>query len=245
MSPSETAASTFEDHPARDGRFPEFIDWLLAAIIGLSGLIALVGATALLFAVDEDVMAEGVERETMTMTVFTRELTEAETLEVTEAVVSWTGIGMLVVGIGLVLFALWYLVRRRRAHRRARTGEPTDSYWAFAVMGGVATALLSFLPLSPAIGGAIAGYLERGEADRALSVGALAGFLPTVSLLVITAFVLAGMVVGMLAIEEAGMAVLMAATMLFAIVFIAVVAAGLGAIGGYLGGWFAEKQARE
>lgn len=161
MGSTPTGSTDVEGHPAADGPLPEFVDWILGALIALSGLGLVVGGTALVFGVDRAVLAEGVEDGTITVTIGMTELTDAETLEVTDAIVSWMGPGLILTGLAMTLFGIGYIIMRRRAHRRSQVGESVSSYGAFAVLGGVVTALLSFLPISPAIGGALAGYLEE------------------------------------------------------------------------------------
>lgn len=46
-----------------------------------------------------------------------------------------------------------------------------------AVIGAVASIVLSFVPLSPVLGGAVAGYLEGGTSSDGLRVGAISGVL--------------------------------------------------------------------
>ncbi|MDS0283128.1 DUF5518 domain-containing protein [Haloarcula onubensis] len=46
-----------------------------------------------------------------------------------------------------------------------------------AAIGAVASIVLSFVPLSPVLGGAIAGYLQGGTRSDGLRVGALSGVL--------------------------------------------------------------------
>lgn len=240
---SAAGSSGLDDHPLAENPPPEFVDWLLGALVALAGLFSVVGGTAVVALVDRDVLAEGIREETITVTVMTAELTEAEMIELAAAVVTWTGIGLLVTGVGLVAFAVWYVWARHRAHRRARAGEAISSYISFAVLGAVITVVLSFLPVSPIFGGALAGYLERGESGRTVSVGALAGLLPALPILVLLVFVLGGVISGMLAIGQAGVAAVIAATLLLSMLLLATISAGLGALGGYAGGWIAERRA--
>jgi len=46
-----------------------------------------------------------------------------------------------------------------------------------AVIGAVASIVLSFVPLSPVLGGAVAGYLQGGTRSDGLRVGAISGVL--------------------------------------------------------------------
>lgn len=231
-------------HPAVNGPLPAFVDWLLSALVAAGGLLSLAGGAALVFVVDRAFLAEGIEEGTITVTAFTAELTEAEMLDVTDAVVSWAGVGLLLTGVGMLLFAAGYVVSRHRARRRAeRDDEPLRSYGAHAVLGAVATGVLSFLPFAPGVGGALAGYLERGDSDRTVSVGALAGLLAVAPALSVLVFVLGGLVTGLRAVEQGGMAILSGVTVLFAVLLVATIGAGLGALGGYVGGRLAESRA--
>jgi hypothetical protein len=49
------------------------------------------------------------------------------------------------------------------------------SIYVNALVGAVATFVLSWLPLSPVLGGAVAGYLQGPDTSRGLRAGALAG----------------------------------------------------------------------
>lgn len=54
--------------------------------------------------------------------------------------------------------------------------SPTDGRFLLnAVVGAVAGLVLGFVPLSPGIGGAMAGYLQGGSRGDGLRVGAVAG----------------------------------------------------------------------
>lgn len=242
MVDSATETRDWEGHPAAGGPVPEFVDWILGACLAVAGMLSLIGGGATLFLVDRALLVEGIEDEAVTVTIGTTELTDAEAVTVAEALISWTGIGLVVTGFGMLLVAVWYVVSRRRAHRRAGDGERVSSYTSFAALGAAATVLLSFVPLSPALGGAIAGYLERKESERTVSVGTLAGVLPIVPLLVLIAFVLVGLVVGLLAVDQSAAAVVTGLAMFFAILLMATMSAALGAIGGYLGGRLADRQ---
>lgn len=232
---------TPEEHPTADGPLPEFVDWLVGAAIALGGFLSLIGGSALAFVVEREDLAQGIEEGTITVTIFTADLTEEEMLEVIDAVRSWAGVGLLVTGAGMILFAAGYVAVRHRTRRRAGTGEPVASYGAHAVLGAVVTGVVSFLPFSPGVGGAVAGYLERGDSDRTVSVGALAGLLAMLPVLVVLLFVLGGLAAGLRGVNQSGIAILTGATMLFALMLVATVGAGLGALGGYVGGRLAER----
>lgn len=244
MGDSATKTRDWDGHPAADGPLPEFVDWILGACLaGVAGVLSLVGGIAIAFLVDRALLVDGIEDEAVTVTIGTTELTDAEAVTVTEALVSWTAIGLVVTGLGMVLVAVWYVVSRHRTHRRSSDGERVSSYASFAALGAAATVFLSFVPFSPALGGAIAGYLERSHSERTVSVGTLAGVAPIVPLLVFLVFVLVGAVVGMLAVDQTGAAVVTGLAMFVAMLLTATVGAALGALGGYLGGHLAEQRA--
>lgn len=241
MDTTPSESPNVDSHQTTSHSLPEFVDWLLGVLIALGGLSLIVGGSALIFAVDRAVLEQGIEDETITVTIGLTELTDAETLTVTDTVVSWVGPGLLITGLGIVVFAVGYVISRHRSHRRTGTGEALNSYGTFAVLGAVITAVLSFIPLSAAFGGALAGYLESGESDRTVSVGALAGILPLLPMLVVGLFALGGLVSGLLAIDQVGNAMFVGAVFFLSMVVIAAIGAGLGALGGYIGGQFAER----
>lgn len=243
MTHDETAGAetrNFDGHPAADGPLPEFVDWILGVLIALGGLLSVIGGSALVFLVDRETLAEGIEEGTITVTIFTADLTEDEMLEVVAAVVSWSGAGLLITGIATILFAAGYVVVRHRKRQQAWKGERIPSYGANVVFGAVATGVFSVIPFSPGIGGALAGYLERADSDRSVSVGALSGLLAMLPILVTLLFVLGGLITGLIVIDQSGMALLTGATMLFVLMVVATIGAGLGALGGYVGGRLAE-----
>lgn len=220
---------------------PEYVDWIVGVIIALGGLALTVGGSALAFVVDRGLLAEGAESGQITMGIVERELTEAEMLDLTTAIVDWTGIGLLVTGIGLVLFAIAYVAVRHRARRDLADGERVVTYRANAVLGGVATAVLSFIPFSPVVGGGLAGYLEQGESGRSVSAGGVAGFLAMVPALAILVFVTVGLYSGFGAVGEAGLGIVVVTAMLLALLFVAAYGAALGAVGGFAGGRLADQ----
>lgn len=103
-----------------------------------------------------------------------------------------------------------------------------------ALVGGVVGVVLSFIPASPILGGAVAAYLERGTSRDGLVVGAVAGAMMLVPYLLFGAAVLVIMGVGGAPIWFA----LLAFGMLFAGALYTV---GLSALGGYLG-WYLRQE---
>lgn len=238
---TDTANTEDTGPPAVGPRLPEFVDWIAATLIALAGVALSVGGSVLTFVVTRDLIEAGVESGQITVLIFERDLTEAEMLEVTLAIVTWTGWGLVVTGIALVLFAIGYVVVRHRTYRQTPDTESAGSYRSYAVLGAVATGILSFLPFSPVLGGGAAGYVEHFGTGRTVSVGALSGFLAMVPILLILVFVTIGLYAGLATVQYSGLGIVTAAAMLFALLFTAAYGAGIGALGGFAGGWVAER----
>lgn len=106
-----------------------------------------------------------------------------------------------------------------------------------AVVGAVVTVVTSFLPLSPAIGGAVAGYLQRRDG---LAVGALSGLLAAIPLVlflglflgVLTVLLGIGAPRGLFGVGFLGV-LLLALLVVYSVLF--------GAAGGYLGVYLYEE----
>ncbi len=234
-SPSSESASNESSftHP-----LPGFVHWLVAALLALVGLALLVGATALTVVVDRQMIAEGVASGQVEST-----LTDAQTVEVASAVATWTGLGLFLAGGLVLVVAVAYLVAQRRRPEAGEGGEEAQSYfWTSAVLGAVVSGVLSFVPFSPALGGAVAGYLEQPESGRTVGAGAASGLVAAAPVILVMVFVLVGVSLGLLAIEKSGLAVLVAVVILLAVAFAAAFGAGLGALGGYVGGRFADPE---
>ena len=240
--------STITDAPDASGQqlggspLPAVVDWALAVAIALGGLVWIVGGSALAFLVDRAVLAEGIEGGTVSVTFLSVDLTESELLEVSSAVVSWAGIGLVLIGVGMVLFAGGYAIRRRRALRRYRAAGEGSSFGSFVVLGAVASAVLSFLPFSPAFGGALAGYLERGESERSVGAGALSGLLTILPFVGLVLFTAGGLLAGLRGVTGPGLTVFVVTSVILTLAAGTAISAGLGAIGGYAGGRFAERR---
>ncbi|MFC7116410.1 DUF5518 domain-containing protein [Natronoarchaeum sp. GCM10025703] len=237
---NDTTNSEGTTTPEVGPQLPEFVDWIAATVIALIGVALTVGGTALAFAVDRDLLESGVESGQITVIVFERDLTEAEMLEFTQEIVTWTGWGLLVTGIGLVLFAIGYVVVRHRAYRQLPDDESAGSYLSSAVLGALVTGILSFLPFSPVFGGGAAGYLERYGSGRTVSAGALSGFLAIIPALVILVFVTIGLYIGLAAVQYSGLGIVAGAAMLFGVLFTGAYGTAFGALGGFAGGRLAE-----
>lgn len=123
------------------------------------------------------------------------------------------------------------------SYRSRRTGVN-------ALVGGVASIVLAFLPLSPLVGGFVSGYLHDADRSAAIRVGALAGLVALVPLLFLglVVFLFVG---GGLAVAGAPRAsVVFVFVVLVGGTFAVLYTVGLSAVGGYLGAIVAEDYRR-
>lgn len=107
-----------------------------------------------------------------------------------------------------------------------------------AVVGAVVTVVVAFLPLSPTIGGAVSGYLQRGGLREGAKVGGLVGLFAMVPL-----YVALLVVVPLFVIYPFGVPTLPFDTTLYALglfVAVGVYTVGLGVLGGVIGAYLAE-----
>lgn len=215
---------------------PGVLDWVLGGLVAFGGLLfALAGF--LVFTVPD---RENVETVVATEDFQVEGMTEPEFVELTLATLPWIAAGLLLTGLAMIVLGGAYIVHRRRARNRAATGTPTDDYLAHALLGAVVSAVLSFIPFSGIIGGGLAGYLERGDSERTISVGAASGVLMSAPFLVLGLFVTAGLIAGSTAIDNGGFAVVNAVAVIGGGLVSLGIATALGAIGGWIGGKLAE-----
>jgi hypothetical protein len=104
-----------------------------------------------------------------------------------------------------------------------------------AAIGGVVTVVTAFLPLSPVIGGATAGYLER---DDGIRLGALSGAIAAVPL--VLAVLAAGFLFALLDVTPAA-GLLPFALVIAALVLTGLYTVGFGALGGLVGVYLADE----
>ena len=106
------------------------------------------------------------------------------------------------------------------------------------IFGGFVGVILSFLPFSTVIGGAVAGYLEGGSRMDGVRVGAIAGLvaaIPLLSVLAVVSFFTPMVVVG----QGGNIRVLAAAG--FFLLFAGVYVFGFSILGGILGVYYREQ----
>ena len=204
--------------------FDRLFDWAVAALLGITGLLsALVGGSLYSF-IDRADVADTVAAGELRSAV----LSETEAVDLLWAVSQWVGLGLVALGaLGAVIGAVVVV-----AHGRARRDDRPTPRWVLGLVGAMVGALLAFVPLSPALGGAVAGYLDHDPAASGLGVGTAAGLFAALPAVVLTLSVGAGLVDGLRpGLVPAAMAIL-AAALLSVLAYLV----GLSALGGYLGG---------
>lgn len=103
-----------------------------------------------------------------------------------------------------------------------------------AVIGALAAAILFFLPFSTVLGGAVAGYLQGGERNDGLKVGAVAGAIMLVPFLLFGFLILNFFFFAFGAGVTSGLAFLvLLAVGTFGLLYVV----GFAALGGYLGNY--------
>lgn len=130
--------------------------------------------------------------------------------------------------------------RPRDVRRRSDLGR--HGTLVNAIIGAVVTVVTSFVPISPVIGGAVAGYLQKGSRREGVKVGVLSGLLASLPILFILSLVFGGLSLAAFAGGEIGGSVLFGVILLVSIGFVILVVVGLSALGGYVGVALAERE---
>jgi len=202
------------------------VDWLVGAVLVLLGLGSAVAGLALRSGADRDRIAEMVADGTLHSDV----LTDAELVEATYELATWGGLGAAITGAVLALAGVGYVVHRSRV--RGRPGGSPDTV-SVAVLGAVVTGVTSFVPLSPLVGGGVAGYLHDESGAAGARVGAASGIAASVPLAVLFAFLAVGLAASGSALVAGVLAVALGISALYLV--------ALSALGGYLGVYLADE----
>lgn len=108
-----------------------------------------------------------------------------------------------------------------------------------ALVGAVVAIVLSVLPFSTVLGGAVAGYLEGGDYRAGAKVGAISGLVAFVPFVAIAGVVLA--LVAGTAFPGPGVQVALWISVFLILLVAAIYTVGLGAVGGVLGIYAREE----
>lgn len=208
---------------------PAVVDWLLGAVTAAVGLSLIAVGVGLYIQVDRATITE----------VLTADSTEVNGLTIAEAVaagvpfVDWLSVGIAATGLGLVVAAVAFVRARRQTRQQvASEGGTTATFWASAVYGATVTTLVSFIPGSGVVGGALASYLrESGSGARVGAASGLVVWALTVPLLV--SLVVATMA-GASAVDMLGSGTVLSAVAIVGELVALALNLGLGALGGYL-----------
>jgi len=203
--------------------FDRSLDWAIGGILGVVGLLIALGGAALYFAVDRSEIATFVREGEFQSAV----LTETEAIDAVVALGTWGGIGLAATGVTIVLVAVAVVVAHGRARRDGR-GTPR---WILGVVGAMVNTVLSFIPLSPLLGGATASYLSTDHEANGVATGTFAGLFTLLPVFVAIVFVTIGLFTGL---PGASTAAAVATLVVGGLVIIAYVI-GLSALGGYVG----------
>lgn len=232
---TETIASDDSTNPAVPD-VPGVLDWVLGGLVLLGGLLFTLGGIVLFIVPDRARIEEVVAADDFQI----EGMTEPEFVELVTTLLPWLAAGLMLTGLAMTVLGVAYVVHRRRVRERAAAGEPTSNFPAHALLGAVVSALTSFIPLSPLIGGGLAGYLERGDSERTISVGAASAVVMSAPAIVVGLFVAAGLAAGFATIGDGGTGSMVAVLVIVGGLVSLGITAGLGAAGGWLGGKLAE-----
>jgi len=228
MDPTTPTENRDSPHVEGSGTMNAIFDAIVSLLIAAAGL-GMAAAGIAVYGTADTATAEEIVTDLEVTSTF---MTEAELVDAIHSFMTWGGIGLAVTGAALVVVGIGFLVYSRRLRgRREGTGLVIDDRYVLAVVGAVVSAVASFVPFSPVVGGAVAGYVQRS--GNGLRIGALAGAALAAPYALLLVF-LAG---GAFAVN-AGTIGLLIVAMLALSTAITVV---LSAIGGYAGTALADR----
>jgi hypothetical protein len=203
------------------------VDWVTAMLCWLAGLFFAAVGAGLYAVADRDTVREFVVEENIQID----QLTQEEVVDLFLALLTWGGLGTILLGVLLIVGGVAFLLYRRRQERRDETHDPIT----LAIVGGIVSIVVSAVPFSPILGGLVSGYLRKGTTSDGIRVGAYAGVvasLPVVLLgvLVIVVFAAVATELGIGSLAVAG-----GFAILFALIAGVAFIVALSALGGFLG----------
>lgn len=198
------------------------IDLVVVVLLLFVGTVGIVSGFLVQTLANRDVIADLVAEEVIHSTI----LTDTQLIELVYGLLHWGGWGIVSAGLVILTGTALFGVVRLRSYRRKQSA---GSYFADAVVGAVVTLVSSFVPFSPVIGGAVAGYLHRGSALQGAKIGVLVGVLVSVPVFVILGVTAAGLYVH----EFAWMSFLLVLSGVVSVAFTVLFAT----VGGYVGAY--------
>lgn len=206
------------------------VDCVVASLVSLVGLVVVTVGVGLLNAVDPAAVGEVVERFAVQSELFS----DAQLVELGTTVADWSGVGAVVTGGLLVLVGAGFLLHRLLG---SNEGGETERIATGAAYGAAVTAALSFVPGSPVLGGAAAGYLQ-GDRGSGTAAGAVSGAASAVPALLLVGFVFVGITNGLATVGAAAIATLVGLVGMVALSVLLAFSTVMGALGGAVGGRF-------
>lgn len=226
-----TATSPTDVGTDAEGRivFDRLLDWTMGVVLAMLGLLAGAMGAGLYYAADRAAVATLLSDSEFRSAV----LTETEAVDLLVGLGQWTGLGLIAAGALTVAAGGAVVV----AHGRARRAGRSTPRWIVGLLGGLVGVVTSVLPFSPAIGGAVAGYLDPADGGRGLSIGAIAGLFGLLPILIVGSFAAVG---AALSVPPELLALVVIVSALLAVFTMAVVV-GLSTLGGYVGHRFGPQ----
>lgn len=206
--------------------YDTWLDWLIAGLLGLEGLVAAWLGVSVVGDVDRELAEEAAADFLSGPDAAEFPLTEAELADVFYTVASWAGWGLVLAGLAMIAAGVLFYRYRGDVRDRLADGRPAPR-WHAPLLGGLLATALLFVPFVQVLGGAVAGHLS----DRSAIVdGALAGVVFGAPAYVIWAAVVAGTLAS--GVGGFGVVVLIA-LVVYLLVDVVLAAAG-GLVGGLL-----------
>ncbi|GAA0679880.1 DUF5518 domain-containing protein [Natronoarchaeum mannanilyticum] len=212
------------------GALNAIFDAIVALLIAVPGLGAASAGVAVYRSADAATAEEIVAELEVTATT----MTDAELVDAIHSLMVWGGLGLAVTGAVLVVAGIAFAAYSRRVRRRLEgTGLVIDDRIVLAVVGAVVSAVTSFVPFSPLVGGGVAGYVRRGSSGDALRIGALAGIALAAPYALLLVFLAGG--------AFAANAVTLGLLIVAMLAISSAITVVLSAIGGYAGSAIADR----